>query len=400
MQLTLVPSVAVAVSALSLGIADVLAAPASSKNGVPYVAKSDTVPASQLSAAADPSTANKNVSSGYQPTSGGFVKNPTYATFSAFDQASIELATHQEYIELDLFNYGLAHFSDEEWDKYGIDAENRHLLRHMAQQEIGHAAVLSNMLGKTAPKACTYNYSGAFTDVPSYIDFSQKLTKWGESGVLGFLPQLDSSAVAQILLQSITTESRQQMSFRQFEGLFPYPEWFETGIPQSWAWTLLQKWIASCPESNVPLPWEVYPELTIVNNPDAVAAGQKAGGASISNNVTALSYEGREIELSWEAPGRVAGPYSQKTVTHAGEPRYAAFVSQYNVTYSPLYEVDGDRRTAKAQQPGGQVLSVGPEIINSTMFIAVTDSNTLYTPANLTLINKHVVAGPAVYQSG
>ncbi|EPQ26086.1 uncharacterized protein PFL1_06294 [Pseudozyma flocculosa PF-1] len=401
MQLTVSHVVALAVSALSMGTSGIFAAPASqgSKGGIPYVNKHDTVPASQLSSAADPNTANKNVSSGYQPQSGGFTKSPTYATFSAFDQASIELATHQEYIELDLFNYGLAKFSDAEWDQYGIDAENRHLIRQMAQQEIGHATVLSNMLGKTAPKACTYKYD--FQDVPGFIDFCQKLTKWGESGVYGFLNLLDNHAVGQILLQSITTEARQQFIFRQFEGLFPMPEWFETGIPQSWAWTLLQKWIVSCPDDNVPIAWEIYPELRIDNNPDAIAAGQAAGGASISNNVTALSYEGKEVLFSWDSPGKTEGPYKQKTVTHtSGYPKYAAFVSQYNVTYSPLYDIDSDKRTAKARQPGGQVLSVGPEIINSTSFIALTDSQTHYTPANLSLINQHVVAGPAVYQSG
>lgn len=35
-----------------------------------------------------------------------------------------------------------------------------------------------------------------------------QLTRWGESGVYGFLPHLDSRPSAQILLQSITTEVR------------------------------------------------------------------------------------------------------------------------------------------------------------------------------------------------
>lgn len=33
---------------------------------------------------------------------------------------------------------------------------------------------------------------------------------WGEAGVYGFLPHLDSRPAAQLLLQAITTEARQQ----------------------------------------------------------------------------------------------------------------------------------------------------------------------------------------------
>ena len=125
------------------------------------------------------------------------------------------------------------------------------------------------------------------------------------------------------------------------------PEWFETGIPQSWAWTLLHPYIVECPPENEPLAWEIYPRLTIVNNPDAIRAGQRAGGADISNNVTALSWTGRETLFEWDAPGRIEGPYRQRTITHTkGVPRYAAFVSQYV-----------SKREAKGRQEGSGVLS-------------------------------------------
>lgn len=158
------------------------------------------VPAGKLGAGADPRTAGMNISALYQPRSSLFVKKPTYATFSNFDFQSIALGVHQEYIELDLFNYGLERFSDAEFDAVGIDAEDRFLIKHMANQEIGHAVVLSNMLGARAPKMCRYRYP--FKDVLGFIDFCQKLTRWGESGVYGFLNQLDNRAVGQILLQS------------------------------------------------------------------------------------------------------------------------------------------------------------------------------------------------------
>ena len=136
----------------------------------------------------------------------------------------------------------------------GLTAEDRALIAHMAIQETGHATLLTNMLGEAAPVQCTYNYP--FRTVREFIDFNQKLTRWGESGVLGFLNHLDAREVGQMLLQSITVESRQQLTFRQMLGVPPQPEWFETGIPQSWAWTYLAQYISSCPANQTRLAWQ------------------------------------------------------------------------------------------------------------------------------------------------
>ena len=100
---------------------------------------------------------------------------------------------------------------------------------------------------------------GNFSDLLVFY----KLTRFGESGVYGFLEHLDSRAAASLLLDSITTEARQQMIFRQFEGLFPMPVWFETGISQSMAWTLLAPYIVTCPASNPRIAWQNFPALNI-----------------------------------------------------------------------------------------------------------------------------------------
>lgn len=47
------------------------------------------------------------------------------------------------------------------------------------------------------------------------------------------------------------------MIFRQFEGLFPMPVYFEVGVPQSFAWHLLSRYITSCPSENKPIQWNV-----------------------------------------------------------------------------------------------------------------------------------------------
>ena len=147
---------------------------------------------------------------------------PVYNVKSDFDYESLALGLYQEWIELDLFHNGLATFSVADFEAAGLTAEDRFLIEFMADQEVGHSTLLSNILGLgSAPVQCTYNYP--YTTVREFLDFCQKLTRFGESGVYGFINHLDSREAAQLLLQSISTEARQQMIFRQFDGLFPMP---------------------------------------------------------------------------------------------------------------------------------------------------------------------------------
>ncbi|KAJ3015143.1 hypothetical protein HKX48_004764 [Thoreauomyces humboldtii] len=337
---------------------------------------------------------------------------PFYHPLSDFDWESLNLALHQEYIELDLFRYALKRFSPAEFAAAGIDDAGRYLIEFMSDQEVGHARLITNILGPNASKECKYQ-DYPFDDVKGFIDFSQKLTKWGEAGVYGFLSHLDSRAAATLLTQSITTEARQQMIFRQFEGLFPMSEWFEPGIPQSWAWTLLAPWITSCPQDNQKLAWQNFPALNITNNPDPQNPYVAPAIAPLHSQ--GLSYPGRKVELRWEQPGKTVGPDGKYTtsVQSTGTPKFVAWVSQLNTTYTPIEGISADGLGGYTIQPGGTVFPpegglvngtafdpVADPVVNSTMFIAVTDDNPYVTPFNLSLINKHVLAGPAVYAAG
>ncbi|KAF8972148.1 Rds1 protein [Flammula alnicola] len=336
--------------------------------------------------------------------SGGENWEPYYHPISDFDFQSINLALNQEWIELDLFHHGLAKFSVEEFEAVGLNAEDRFLIQFMADQEAGHAELLTNILGEGAAKQCTYQYP--FETVREFVDFCQKLTRFGESGVYGFLEHLNSRDAAQLLLQSITTEARQQMIFRQFEGLFPMPVWFEAAITQSMAWTLLAPYIVSCPAENPRIKWQNFPALNINNNPDATGyfnnsvVGNDTTPAITHNRTVPLSYPGREVFFTWELPGKTVGyNNSYTTNTTAGDPKYVAWISQLNTTFTDLINING--QSGMTYQPGGTVFgdSTAP-IVNGTMFVAITDSNLPITPSNVSLLNPHIVAGPALYQSG
>jgi len=146
---------------------------------------------------------------------------------SDFDFQSVALGLHQEYIELDLFNHGLAKFSTQDFEEAGLTAEDRAFIAFMATQEQDHATLLTNMLGERAPRQCVYDYP--FTTVREFIDFNIKLTRWGESGTWGFLSHLDSREVSTLLVQAEAIEGRQQMAFRQMLGLHPMPVSFVPG---------------------------------------------------------------------------------------------------------------------------------------------------------------------------
>ncbi|KAK5651918.1 hypothetical protein OQA88_11577 [Cercophora sp. LCS_1] len=226
-----------------------------------------------------------------------------------------------------------------EFEEYGINAEDRHLILHMADQEIGHASVIANMLGPNHPKQCAYDYPVSNAEVGAY----------------GFLPHLNSGSAAQMLLQSITVEARQQMIFRQFGDQFSVPEWHTPGIPQSWAWTLLAPYIRSSessphwdettgPYANTLSTEDIEDDELCINTGDETLDCY----AAISRNRSIpLSYPGRQVFLQWDEPGKLLGPNnSYVTTTNVKGPKFAAWLSQLNVTYTPLLNVSVDEKTA------------------------------------------------------
>lgn len=76
----------------------------------------------------------------------GFTEVPTYKPMSDFDFQSLNLGLHQELIELDLFHYGLARFSSQDFEDAGLSPADQFLIEFMADQEVGHATIFENFL--------------------------------------------------------------------------------------------------------------------------------------------------------------------------------------------------------------------------------------------------------------
>jgi len=366
-------------------------------------ATSTTFPASSTSSST--SVSPSATSAPYVPT-GGLETNgtPVYAPMSAYDYQSISLALIQAWLEVDLFRHGLARYSVDEFNAAGLDIEIRTLIEYMAEQQTGHATLLSNILGASAAQPCNYTYP--YSDVREFVDFSQKILRVGESSVYGFLEHLDSRSAASLVLQSVAIDGRQQMIFRQLLGLFPMPVWFEPAITQSMAWTILSPFITSCPAGNLHVVFQNFPPLLIVNNPSVVGIvnttleGNSTLPAVTHNHTIPLSAPGRLVQLMWKAPGDITG-YNNSFTTNAtvGNATFVAWISQLNTTYTPLFGINGT--SGFTLQPNGSVFGDNStRIVNGTMFLAITDSNVFVTPFNISAMDAHVVAGPAVYQAG
>ncbi|TIB26237.1 hypothetical protein E3P86_04158 [Wallemia ichthyophaga] len=320
---------------------------------------------------------------------------PEYTPMSDFDTASFVVGVNQEFLELDLFHNILASFPDEDFEAVGIDASQRYYIQEMAEQEVGHAEMINNILasvGQTSQQ-CSYKYP--YTTVREALAFAEYITRFGEAGVYGFLPHLDSRPIAQLLLQSITTEAKQEVSMAMMAGEFPQPYWFNMGLTQAMAWSLLVPYLDSCPESNPRVEFPVFPALNVTN---ANATLDTSIESAVSNNYTHVAQPGRQLELQWEAPGMAVGPSEQNYTTDKnpdlGDPSHVAFIHQLNVTYAPLENIDTEAMTATTIHPDFMMYGKGMGV-NGTVFIAITDEEVPVTPYNFSLLNDHVHAfGP------
>ena len=182
-------------------------------------------------------------------------------------------------------------------------------------------------------------------------------------------------------------------------GLVPIADvYFETGIPQSWAWTLLAPWIQSCPAENPRVGWTNYPALTVVNGPTLAYPGSKS---DVSTNITQLTFPNKTtLQLKWENPGKAVGPdLSYTTAKTGGQAKYAMFQQSYNISYSPITFTGENEGTAVIPEAiifDTDIAYTGTAF-NGTGFVAIVDANPHLTNYNASMITQHMVAGVSAY---
>lgn len=192
------------------------------------------------------------------------------------------------------------------------------------------------------------------------------------------------------------------MIFRQMAGSFPMPVWFEAGISQSMAWTLLVPYLEECPEENPPVTWNIYPTMNVLNNPNLTAEGIPS---AVSTNRTAfVTPDSTKLEIQYEAPGK-GGFYNGSYQTVLGtnvtqtENLTCVFSAQLNATNVP-FERTGEN-TGYCQMPAANIFDDPTQsVLNGTNFLMLTSEPIYVTPYNFSLLDDVMVAGPAVVVYG
>jgi hypothetical protein len=116
--------------------------------------------------------------------------------------------------------------------------------------------------------------------------------------------------------------------------------------------------------------------------------------AAINTQRPSLTQAGRNVTFQWDSPGQnvsANNSYVTSVANESATPAFVAWISQLNVTYTPL-EVTGEN-TGQTTQPEGVVFEgIDNNIVNDTLFVGLTDTDLYVTPYNLSLLNDHLLA--------
>ncbi|KAI8994068.1 ferritin-like domain-containing protein [Trametes punicea] len=243
-------------------------------------------------------------------------------------------------VESALITQGLNQFADSDFTDAGYPIWVRNRIQQIADHEAAHIADLTRALGDDAPAPCTYNFP--ITDVASFIDLAQQVTTTEASagiGAIGFINGTD----LQIYAGSIAAAESRHAAWitSAVEKRQPWDGPWETPLAPSEAYSLLNGYIADCPDTNPDLPFHTYPALTVY------PAYPTASGTV----------------------------YVSLTLKAAGATFYLAWLDGLTVQYSPI-------TSGQATVPVG---------LNGTVYAAVVSSEQPPSEANL-------VSGLAIVQ--
>ncbi len=119
--------------------------------------------------------------------------------------------------------------------------------------EITHVDFLRNALGGAAVGPCTFNFSGALSDVGAFLSTAQLLENTGVMAYDGAIRYVDNGDNLQAGAQIATVEARHAAYLNLINGTSPFPSAFDTGLPPSKIYAAASGFIVSCPPAVVAL---------------------------------------------------------------------------------------------------------------------------------------------------
>ncbi|KAI0819870.1 ferritin-like domain-containing protein [Trametes gibbosa] len=195
----------------------------------------------------------------------------------------VQFVLNVENLESALFTQALDRFSVSDFTAAGFTnaAAVRGRFQQIADNEALHVAYLTRAIGTDdAPKACTYDFSAGYTDLPTFVNLAQQIETIAASAYIGLGSVLNNTGSLEDA-QSIAAAKARQAGWitSTVQGNQPWDGAFETPLTPNAAWSFLDPFVVDCPTTNVELPIESLPTLVVSN----VAP---AAGDTISLTVT------------------------------------------------------------------------------------------------------------------
>lgn len=181
------------------------------------------------------------------------------------DLVVLQFALFLEHLENVYYKLGLQKFKEKDFTDAGFDTGYYNNLKFIAQDEEAHVVVLTQEIlaaGAKPVESCEYNFGKALDDVKAFVSLGSVLEGVGVSAYSGGSPLITSKdilvaaaaiLVAEGLHQGIQRQSLQQVVSANIVGTPASP----TAI-----FTLASAFVASCPSTNMALPFTAFPTLT------------------------------------------------------------------------------------------------------------------------------------------
>lgn len=181
---------------------------------------------------------------------------------SDIDALVLQFALTLEHLENTFYHGALQKFSQQDFINAGYSATYYNNLKYISYDEQSHVKLLTTALsqaGASPVAACTYNFP--YTDVRSFITLSSVLEGVGTSAYLGGAPLITSKQYLTVAGSILATEAKHTSYQRAAVGEVPIANPYETPLDPNAVYTLAAAFITSCPASNTPLNFTVFPQL-------------------------------------------------------------------------------------------------------------------------------------------
>ncbi|KAG8886221.1 hypothetical protein FRB97_006224 [Tulasnella sp. 331] len=180
------------------------------------------------------------------------------------DTDILQYALTLEHLEKAFYDGALKKFNAKAFAKAGFPSLVRERFEQIATHEADHVTLLTNAIGANANAAC--NYTFPYDDPRSFAALSMVLEGVGVTAYLGAAQFIESKEYLTVAGSILTTESRHAAWVASTANkVSPWSGSFDTPLDLDQVYSLAAQFITGCPSTNVALPVQPFPTLSVEN---------------------------------------------------------------------------------------------------------------------------------------